>query len=89
MDSPLLVQSKQFALDIIRVCNKVKSEKRERVLRRRGRNTFCHSDSLIGSRGRDRTAAPNKDRPRHLRRGAEGQRKSRDGGMSVSAFFFF
>ena len=27
MDSPLLVKSKQFALDIIKVCNKVKSEK--------------------------------------------------------------
>ncbi len=32
MDSPLLVKSKQFALDIIKVCNKVKSEKRESVL---------------------------------------------------------
>ena len=29
MDSPLLIKSKQFALDIIKVCNKVKSEKRE------------------------------------------------------------
>ena len=28
IDSPLLVKSKQFALDIIKVCNKVKSEKR-------------------------------------------------------------
>lgn len=27
VDSPLLVKSKQFALDIIKVCNKVKSEK--------------------------------------------------------------
>ena len=27
MDSPLLARSKQFALDIIKVCNKVKSEK--------------------------------------------------------------
>ena len=30
MDSPLLVKSKQFALDIIKVCNEVKSEKREK-----------------------------------------------------------
>ncbi len=29
MDSPLLVKSKQFALDIIKICNKIKSEKRE------------------------------------------------------------
>ena len=29
MDSPLLTKSKQFALDIIKVCNKVKSEKWE------------------------------------------------------------
>ena len=27
MESPLLTKSKQFALDIIKVCNKVKSEK--------------------------------------------------------------
>ena len=27
MDSPLLVKSKQFALDIIKVCNKVKVRK--------------------------------------------------------------
>ena len=26
MESPLLTKSKQFALDIIKVCNKVKSE---------------------------------------------------------------
>ena len=32
MESPLLVKSKQFALDIIKVCNKVKNEKRESVL---------------------------------------------------------
>lgn len=32
MDSPLLVKSKQFALDIIKVCNQVKSEKRESIL---------------------------------------------------------
>lgn len=29
MDSPLLVKSKQFALDIIKACNKIKCEKRE------------------------------------------------------------
>lgn len=32
MDSPLLVKSKQFALDIIKVCNKVKHERKESVI---------------------------------------------------------
>ncbi len=27
MDSPLIIKSKQFALDIIKVCNKMKREK--------------------------------------------------------------
>ncbi len=31
MESPLIVKSKQFALDIIKVCNKVKSKKRESI----------------------------------------------------------
>ena len=49
MDSPLLVKSKQFALDIIKVCNKVKSEKRESVLT----NQLIRSGTSIGNtRGR-------------------------------------
>ena len=45
MDSPLLVKSKQFALDIIKVCNKVKSEKRESVLT----NQLIRSGTSIGA----------------------------------------
>ena len=45
MDSPLLVKSKQFALDIIKVCNKVKSEKRESVLA----NQLIRSGTSIGA----------------------------------------
>ena len=45
MDSPLLVKSKQFALDIIKVCNKVKSEKRESVLT----NQLVRSGTSIGA----------------------------------------
>ena len=32
MESPLLVKSKQFSLDIIKVCNKVKSKKEKAYL---------------------------------------------------------
>ena len=45
MDSPLLVKSKQFALDIIKVCNKVKNEKRESVLT----NQLIRSGTSIGA----------------------------------------
>ena len=45
MDSPLLTKSKQFALDIIKVCNKVKSEKRESVLA----NQLIRSGTSIGA----------------------------------------
>ena len=45
MDSPLLTKSKQFALDIIKVCNKVKSEKRESVLT----NQLVRSGTSIGA----------------------------------------
>ena len=45
MDSPLLIKSKQFALDIIKVCNKVKSEKRESVLT----NQLIRSGTSIGA----------------------------------------
>ena len=49
MDSPLLAKSKQFALDIIKVCNKVKSEKRESVLT----NQLIRSGTSIGANIRE------------------------------------
>ena len=49
MNSPLLVKSKQFALDIIKVCNKVKSEKRESTLT----NQLIHSGTSIGANIRE------------------------------------
>ena len=49
MDSPLIVKSKQFALDIIKVCNKVKSEKRESVLT----NQLVRSGTSIGANIRE------------------------------------
>ena len=45
MDSPLLTKSKQFALDIIKVCNKVKSEKMGSVLT----NQLIRSGTSIGA----------------------------------------
>ena len=49
MDSPLLSKSKQFALDIIKICNKVKSEKRESVLT----NQLIRSGTSIGANIRE------------------------------------
>ena len=49
MDSPLLVKSKQFALDIIKVCNKVKNEKRESVLT----NQLIRSGTSVGANIRE------------------------------------
>ena len=49
MDSPLLVKSKQFALEIIKVCNKVKSEKRESVVT----NQLIRSGTSIGANIRE------------------------------------
>ena len=49
VDSPLLVKSKQFALDIIKVCNKVKSDKRESVLT----NQLIRSGTSIGANIRE------------------------------------
>ena len=49
MDSPLLTKSKQFALDIRKVCNKVKSEKRESVLT----NQLIRSGTSIGANIRE------------------------------------
>ncbi len=49
MESPLIIKSKQFALDIIKVCNKVKSEKRESVLT----NQLIRSGTSIGANIRE------------------------------------
>ena len=48
MDNPLIIKSKQFALDVIKVCNKVKSEKRESVLT----NQLVRSGTSIGANKR-------------------------------------
>lgn len=34
VDSPLLIKSKAFALEIIRVCNEIKRSQRESILRK-------------------------------------------------------
>lgn len=49
MNSPLLVKSKQFALDIIRVCNKIKSTKKDTVLT----NQLLRSGTSIGANIRE------------------------------------
>ena len=49
MDSPLIVKSKQFALDIIKICNKVKSDKKESVLT----NQLIRSGTSIGANIRE------------------------------------
>ena len=49
MDSPLILKSKEFALDIIKICNKVKCEKRESVLT----NQLIRSGTSIGANIRE------------------------------------
>ena len=49
MDSPLLIKSKQFALDIIKVCNKVNSEKRKSFLI----NQLIRSGTSVGANIRE------------------------------------
>ena len=49
MDSPLLIKSKAFALDIIRVCNDIKQNKRESVLT----NQLIRSGTSIGANIRE------------------------------------
>ncbi len=49
MDSPLILKSKQFALDIIKICNLIKSEKRESVLT----NQLIRSGTSIGANIRE------------------------------------
>ena len=41
MDSPLILKSKQFALDIIKVCNSVKREKKESTKLKYLNSSFC------------------------------------------------
>ena len=48
-DSPLLIKSKAFALDIIRVCNDIKQDKRESVLT----NQLIRSGTSIGANIRE------------------------------------
>lgn len=49
VDSPLLVKSKAFALDIIRVCNEIKQSKRESVLT----NQLIRSGTSVGANIRE------------------------------------
>ena len=49
MDSPLLLKSKSFALEIIKVCNEIKSSKRESVLT----NQLIRSGTRIGANFRE------------------------------------
>lgn len=49
MDSPLLSKSKAFALEIIKVCNEIKSSKRESVLT----NQLIRSGTSIGANIRE------------------------------------
>ena len=48
-DSPLLVKSKAFALDIIRVCNEIKQSRRESVLT----NQLIRSGTSVGANIRE------------------------------------
>ena len=49
MDSPLLPKSKSFALEIIKVCDEIKSSKRESVLT----NQLIRSGTSIGANIRE------------------------------------
>ena len=48
-DSPLVTKSKEFALDIIRICNEIKREKRESILT----NQLVRSGTSIGANIRE------------------------------------
>ncbi len=49
MDSPLIIKSKAFALEVIKVCNEIKRTKRESVLT----NQFLRSGTSIGANIRE------------------------------------
>ena len=48
-DSPLMIKSKAFALDIIKICNEIKREKRESILT----NQLVRSGTSIGANIRE------------------------------------
>ena len=48
-DSPLIIKSKAFALDIIKICNEIKREKRESILT----NQLVRSGTSIGANIRE------------------------------------
>lgn len=49
MNSPLILKSKHFALEVIKVCNHIKSEKRESILT----NQLIRSGTSIGANIRE------------------------------------
>ncbi len=49
MESPLLIKSKAFALEVIKVCNEIKQTKRESILT----NQFLRSGTSIGANIRE------------------------------------
>lgn len=49
MSSPLLIKSKAFALQIIKVCNQIKAEKRESILT----NQLVRSGTSVGANIRE------------------------------------
>ncbi len=49
MESPLIIKSKAFALDVIKVCNEIKQTKRESVLT----NQFLRSGTSVGANIRE------------------------------------
>ncbi len=49
MESPLIIKSKAFALEVIKVCNEIKQTKRESVLT----NQFLRSGTSIGANIRE------------------------------------
>ena len=55
-DSPLIIKSKQFALDIIEICNKVKTARKESVLT----NQLLCSGTSIGANIREAAFAHSK-----------------------------
>ncbi len=55
-DSPLIIKSKQFALDIIEICNKVKTARKESVLT----NQLLRSGTSIGANIREAAFAHSK-----------------------------
>lgn len=57
MESPLILKSKQFALNIIKVCNEVKKEKHESVLT----NQLIRSGTSVGANIREAFFAHSKN----------------------------